>query len=166
MKKTESLIDAIANAKPFVRVNNANTPYESGVITNTYRLPSGFVVGYCAETREWLKWAPDGRINSSLGRTRKAAAALHENVDEYCTLRKLNTELARYFNVAAVTDNGSPISTQVWSANRDDAIAKLKKWISPDDERWSNGKIVFAVIRDTHKDAAETFTRAQIEQLP
>jgi hypothetical protein len=55
----------------------------------------------------------------------------------------------RYYNIAAITTQGSTISTQVWANNFNDAERVLLKWIEPDQERWNTGRVAFASIYDT-----------------
>lgn len=73
---------------------------------------------------------------------------------------------SRYFNIAALTDNGSTISTQIW-VDSEQAIAEaektLLKWATPAEEKWSNGKVIYGVIKDT-KGGLRRFTR--ITDLP
>jgi hypothetical protein len=53
----------------------------------------------------------------------------------------------RYINIAAITDDGRSISTQIWMSDIDEAIAILDKWITPADEKW-HGRISLAMIAD------------------
>jgi hypothetical protein len=50
--------------------------YGAGPITSAYLMNDNSVVGYCAQTREWLKWDRDGNLFTSFARTRTAAAKL------------------------------------------------------------------------------------------
>ena len=55
--------------------------YGAGLITSAYLLDDGCVVGYCKETKEWLKWNAKGQLHNSCGKTREDAALLF-NDDE------------------------------------------------------------------------------------
>jgi hypothetical protein len=57
--------------------------YASGEITSAYVMNDGCVVGYCATTREWLKWDKRGRLNVSCGKTREDAAILFGDDDAH-----------------------------------------------------------------------------------
>lgn len=50
--------------------------YDAGPITSAYLMNDNSVVGYCAQTREWLKWDRDGNLFTSFARTRTAASKL------------------------------------------------------------------------------------------
>jgi hypothetical protein len=59
---------------------------------------------------------------------------------------KLNIQ-PRYINIAAITDDARPISTQIWTTDIAEAIAVLDKWITPREEKW-HGRISLAMIND------------------
>lgn len=68
---------------------------------------------------------------------------------------------ARYVNIAAITDDGRTISTQVWCASQQDIYEAEKvivKWCLPDQEKW-HGKIIFASMFDTRDKDLRTFAR-------
>jgi hypothetical protein len=155
--------------------------YDSGPITTAYLMNDDSVVGYCAQTREWLKWNAKGELYTSFARTRTGAAKLMGQVvastkksrkveitpaDEgFAAARAENAERlrfhGRYINLAALTDDARTVSCQVWCNNQeqvDGAFDKLQSWATPAEEKW-HGRIITATAFDGHTKELRTFVR-------
>jgi hypothetical protein len=131
--------------------------YGAGPITSAYLMNDNSVVGYCAQTREWLKWDRDGNLFCSFGRTRAAAAKMTGQVvastkksratveftpaDEGFAAARLevpdmdailkdrvdNMFKGRYINLVALTDDARSVSCQVWCNNQEQVDAAFAK---------------------------------------
>jgi hypothetical protein len=126
-------------------------------ITSAYLMNDNSVVGYCAQTREWLKWNEKGQLHSSLGRTRAAAAKLGDHNGTWCDNKMTTVEFTpadegfaaarlevpdmdailkdrvdnmfkgRYINLVALTDDARSVSCQVWCNNQEQVDAAFAK---------------------------------------
>jgi hypothetical protein len=147
--------------------------YNQGPITSAYMLVDGSIVGYCEDTREWLKWNVKNELHAHFGKTRDAAAELEDDwvankpvemtpADEgfAASRAEANVEnvaagrvtrfVPRYINLAAVTDDARTITSQIWAQSQDEvdgAENVLAKWIKRDQEQW-HGRIVYASMFD------------------
>jgi hypothetical protein len=68
----------------------------------------------------------------------------------------------RYINLSAITDRSSTISSQCWVnswEDIEDAERILRKWATPAEEKWHNGRVIFGAMFDTHTHVLRTFER-------
>lgn len=63
-------------SRKFTKIVSDLPKYGSGTITSAYLLEDGCVVGYCKDTKEWLKWNSKGQLHTSCGWSREDAAML------------------------------------------------------------------------------------------
>jgi hypothetical protein len=85
----------IYKRKPrFTKIVNDLPKYGSGTITSAYLLEDGCVVGYCKDTKEWLKWNSKGQLNTSCGWSREDAAMLStDDAGSWCDLDPENGKI-------------------------------------------------------------------------
>ncbi len=68
---------------------------------------------------------------------------------------------SRFINLAAVTDDSSTISQQIWCESQTDIYEAEKimlRWTSPDKERF-NGRVIFATMFDMNSKELRKFNR-------
>ena len=93
-------------SREFTPLEQGFPSYSEGEITKAYQLRDGSIVGYCADTREWLKWNSKGHLHVSFGKTRALAAALKgDHPADWCDTSKRTRTVAHQDRMRAINDH-------------------------------------------------------------